>query len=56
MGIRDVLLHETVHLFVAFTHPKGRKEWDDRCKVFKNMEREFQKLRIEELEMVFCGG
>lgn len=49
-AIRETLLHEMIHLFVAFTFPKGYKKWDDGCRTFKDMERSFQKLREEKFE------
>ena len=49
-GIRDVLLHEMVHLFVAYTHPERRRVWGDGCKFFQRFERDFQNLRRKEFE------
>jgi hypothetical protein len=49
-GKREVLLHEMIHLFVAYAHPDGKKRWDDRWTVFKQFDRHFQKLRRKHFE------
>jgi hypothetical protein len=49
-GIREALLHEMIHLFVAYTYPNGKRTWGDRCRDFVECERSFQRLRIERIE------
>jgi hypothetical protein len=52
-GIREILLHEMIHLFVAYTYPNGKRVWGDECRDFVNCEKNLQKLRVKQIENKF---
>ena len=49
-GIREVLLHEMIHLFVAYTYPNGKRVCGDGCRDFRNCEKNLQRLRVKQIE------